>query len=150
MLCDDGGRYPERMKGTGLDWWRWRRPGWVARLALVLTMPLAGCSNGLNADGSLVSGTVIDRYTIGGPLDCATIRDATCDEYLRIATDTATGKRGVAPASIIAHRFYYESISPGSTLGGPPVAVVVFDLANGSRVAVGAYCGVGPCQVVPR
>jgi hypothetical protein len=137
------------VNGIGLHLWR-RRPGGVPRLALVLALALAGCSSRLNADGSLVSGTVIDHYTIGGPLDCPANGDATCDEYLRIATGTATGKLGVAPSAIVAHRFYRESIPPGTTLGGPPVGIVVFDLADGSRVAVGVYCGVGPSQVVPR
>lgn len=67
-----------------------------------------------------------------------------------MATDIATGKRGVPADSIVGHRFYYEFLPPGMSLGGPQVVVVVFDLADGSRVAVGVYCGVGPCQVVNR
>jgi hypothetical protein len=137
------------MKGFSLDRRR-RRPGSVAKLALVVALGLTGCTNGLTASGDLVTGTVIDRFTIGDPLNCAAVRDATCQDFLRIATDTAINKRGIALASIVGHRFYTEFIPAGSALGGPPVGVVVFDLDNGSRVAVGVYCGVGPCQVVPR
>ncbi len=110
---------------------------------------LAGCSGGSTASGALVSGTVVDHYTLGTPLDCAAYADATCDEYLRVATDTATSKRGVAPAAIVGHGFYQESI-PGTAEGSSTVGVVVLDLADGTRVAVGVYCGVGPCQLVER
>ena len=137
------------MKGSGLEWWR-RRPGGVAKLASVLALAVAGCSSGLTASGALVSGTVIDRYTIGDPLDCPAHGDVRCDEFLRIATDTATNNRGVAPAAIVGHRLYSEFLPPGTFSGGGAVGVVVFDLADGSRVAVGVYCGVGPCQVMPR
>lgn len=136
------------MKGFGLGWWR-RRPGGVAKLALVLALALAGCSSGLTASGALPSGTVIDGYTIGNPLDCPAHGNATCDEFLQIATDTATGKRGVAAAAIVDHRFYSEFIPPGAATSGA-AGIVVFDLADGSQVAVGVYCGVGPCQVMPR
>lgn len=44
---------------------------------------------------------------------------------------------------------YRESI-PGTVDGSSSVGIVVLDLADGSRVAVGVYCGVGPCQVVAR
>lgn len=137
------------MRAFGLDRRR-RRPGRLVKLALVLVLALAGCSNGLTPSGALVSGTVIDRYTIGDPLECAAIRDSTCDEFLRIATETATGKRGVVPAAIVGHRFYTEFKPPGTTSGGGTTGIVVFNLADGSRVAVGVYCGVGPCQVVSR
>ncbi len=117
---------------------------------MVLALALAGCSNSFNADGSLVSGTVVDRYKVASLADCPDDRDPTCDESLRIATDIATGKRGVPADAIVGHRFYYEFLPPGMSRGGPPVVIVVFDLADGSRVAVGVYCGVGPCQVVNR
>lgn len=136
------------MKGLGLDRWRPRRPLAIALTAL-MQAALAGCSSGPTASGALVAGTVIDHYTLGAPLDCAAYRDATCDEYLRIAIGTATTKRGVAPVAIVGHRFYRESI-PGTVDGSSSVGIVVLDLADGSRVAVGVYCGVGPCQVVAR
>lgn len=134
------------MKGWGRARWR-RRPG---ALAFVLALALAGCANGLTASGDLVSGTVIDRYKIGDPLDCGVNGDPTCDEMLRIATDVATSKRGIASSAIVEHRLYTEFIPPGSTSGGGMVGIVVFDLGDGSRAAVGVYCGVGGCQVVNR
>jgi hypothetical protein len=129
--------------------------GWPARISILtvaLALALAGCSNGLTADGALMPGTKVDRYTVGDPLECPTNGATLCDDYLRLATDTAIGKRGVAPTAIVGHRFYNEGIPtpPGATLSGPPVTIVVFDLADGSRVAVGVHCGVGPCQVIDR
>jgi len=136
------------MTGRGLDRWR---PRWALVMALTALMQvaLAGCSSEPAASGALVAGTVIDHYTLGAPLDCATYSDGTCDEYLRIAIATATTQHGVAPAAIIGHRFYRESI-PGTVDGGSSVGIVVLDLADGSRVAVGVHCVVGPCEMVTR
>jgi hypothetical protein len=128
----------------------WRRPRSGDFAMLATTLALAACGSGLTADGALVSGTVIDRYRIGDPLDCPVNGDPTCDEMVRIATDTATGERGVAPSAIVGHRLYYEFRPPGMTSGGGTVGIVVFDLADGSRVAVSVGCGVGPCHVVNR
>ena len=136
------------MKGLGPDRWR---PRWPLAIALTAFMQaaLAGCSSGPAASGVLGPGTVIDHYTLGAPLDCAAYRNGTCEEYLRIAMSTVTTKRGFAPGAIVGHRFFGESI-PGTVEGTSTVGIVVLDLADGSRVAVGVYCGVGPCQVVAR
>ena len=122
----------------------------AAAMIIVFALALGGCSTTLNPDGSLVSGAVVDRFKIGDRADCPDQDDPTCDGSLRLATEVVTGQRGIEADSIVGHRFYYESVPAGTTLGGPPVTVVVFDVADGSRVAVGAYCGVGPCQVVRR
>lgn len=118
------------MKRFGADSWPRATPG-VAGLALVLAVGLAGCSSSLNPDGSLVAGTVVDRYKVAGLADCPDDRDPTCDESLRLATEIVTGNRGVPADSIVGHRFYYEFLPPGMSRGGPPVVVVVFDLADG-------------------
>jgi hypothetical protein len=137
------------MKGFGPGWWEGGSPV-VGKVALLLSLALAGCSNGVTASGALVSGAVIDGYTIADPLDCPANGDPRCDEMVRIATETATGERGVAPSAIVGHRLYTEFKPPGTTSGGGTIGIVVFDLADDSRVAVGVYCGVGPCQVVNR
>ena len=59
------------------------------------------------------------------------------------------GKRTGEPVRV-GHRLYGEFIPPGAFSGGGAVGIVVFDLGDGSRVAVGVYCGVGPCQVMPQ
>jgi hypothetical protein len=136
------------MKGLGVGWWR----SWPLGLVLVSLMQataLAGCSNGSTASGPLLSGMVIDHYTLGDPIDCNAHRDPTCEEHLQVAMGTATDKRGVAPEAIAGHHLFRESI-PGTRPGSSSLIIVVFDLADGSRVAVGVYCGVGPCHVVNR
>lgn len=47
----------------------------MAGLALVLALALAGCSSSLNADGSLVPGTVVDRFKVAGLADCPDDRE---------------------------------------------------------------------------
>jgi hypothetical protein len=121
----------------------------VAFVSMLCALALAGCSSGPSGSGALVSGMVIDHYTLGDRIDCEAYLDPTCDDYLQVAMDEATTDRGVGAAAIVGHHFYSESI-PGTSSGRSSVVIVVFDLANGARAAVGVYCGVGPCQVVRR
>ena len=111
----------------------------VAALALML----AGCA------GPVGPGSVIDGYKIGDPNDCTFAADPVCDDAFIVAIDTATGKRGVDPNVIGDHRFFSEYIPPGYVLSGSTF-IVVFDLVDGSQMAVGVYCGAGPCQAVSR
>jgi hypothetical protein len=137
------------MKVLGVD--RRRRRGVVLALAVLAgALVVVACSNEPPANGALAPGTMIEHYHIGAPLDCSASAASTCDDYLRVALDTATTKRGIAPDAIMDHAFYQESI-PDTTEGSSPhIAIVVLDISDGSRVAVGVYCGVGPCQVVDR
>jgi hypothetical protein len=129
----------------------WRRswPLGIALLSLMHAMALAACSNAPTASGALVPGMVIDHYTLGNPIDCIEYRDPTCQDYLQVATDIASDERGVARSAIVGHHFFRESI-PGTPAGSSSVVIVVLDLADDSRLAVGVHCGVGPCHLVKR
>ena len=132
------------MLGSG-TWSSSPRAGLACLLALLVFGCASGPTSGLRAPGS-----VIDRFTIGVPWTCAPQRVPTdCDEFIRIAR-ASVANRGVDPGDIVDQNIYIEALTAGSALGGPGVAVVVFDLADGSQVAAGAYCGVGPCQAVHR
>lgn len=132
------------MLGSG-TWSSSTRAGLTCLLALLVFDCAAGPTSGLRAPG-----TVIDGFTIGVPWTCAPQRVPTdCDEFIRIARASVTN-RGVDPDDIVVQNIYVEALTAGGALGGPSVAVVVFDLAEGSQVAAGAYCGVGPCQPVTR
>lgn len=127
----------------------WRRGTRVLALACLLAILAVGCSTAPTT-GLHGPGTVIDRFTLGDPWPCADqVAPTDCDEFIRIGTDTLTAN-GLDPDSIVDHHIYSEALQPGSAPGGPGVAVVVFDLADGSQVAAGASCGVGQCQAVKR
>ncbi len=121
----------------------------MATLVWLLAVALAACSSPPAASRTLGPGTMIDHYTLGDPIECIEYRDPTCEDYLQVATDIATDERGVAASAIVGHRFYHESI-PGTSAGSSSVVIVVLALADDSSLAVGVYCGVGPCHVVNR
>src|SRR5258708_5433329 len=126
------------MKGRSPDWWRRRTLG-IVLVAFVQVLGLAACSGVPTASGALVPGTMIDHYTMGAPYVCAAYGEAAGEKYLGVARAGANSERGIARAAIVGHHLYHESI-PGTAPGSSShIGIVVFDLTDGSRVAVGVY-----------
>jgi hypothetical protein len=130
-----------------------RRPIWSSIAVLVLWLTVAGCSRLLltpeqafpaTDPGALANGSVVDGHHIGHLLDCST----TCEDALAIAKTSAVSTRDLDPNAITRVRVYVPFIPAGATTSGGGY-VVVYDLFDGSRMAIRVHCGVGGCQVVP-
>jgi hypothetical protein len=120
-------------------------------LTLVLTLTLTACSRAPTAGGAqpigqLANGTVIDGIQVGTPIDCAAPAD--CSDVLSFAQTAAIKTRGLDP-SAIADTSVYTPYVPDNMVSTGGGFVVVYDLIDGSKMAIRAHCGVGPCQVVP-
>jgi hypothetical protein len=121
----------------------------VALVVVMGSLGVVGCSSQPPSASEVVAGAVIDHYSLGDPVDCSAYLDPTCEDYLQVARDEITRERDIAASAIASHRLFHESI-PGTRPGSSSVVIVVFELADGGRVATGVYCGVGPCHVVGR
>lgn len=118
---------------------------------LAVALVLGACSRAPTAEGVasptsdasaaaqhvLENGTVVDGIRVGIATDCV---GPDCDTRLKLATAAAIARHGLAPTALGAPQFYMPYITPGATLGSGGGAIVVFDLGDGSQVAVYTYC----------
>ena len=153
-----------------------RRTLWVLALALAgcsSVLPPGGVAPASPAAAGpspraaiLAPETVIDEYKVGAPVECpldpsvphdypitdAMVKEvnARCDEVLRIAKAAVIERHSLDSGVIGNYRVYSPFVAPGHALSAPAY-IVVFDLADGSNVAGGVFCAIGPCQVMnPR
>lgn len=126
----------------------------VAALALIL----AACSGPSNAGsaapagqspGTLAIGTVVDDIRVGEAFECGSANPE-CDVRLRLAREAAIQRHGLTPDAIGAARFYLTYLPPGAAYGSGSNAIVVFDVDDGSQVAVETSCFDGCFVVDPQ
>jgi hypothetical protein len=116
--------------------------------------------------GWLAPETVVDEYKVAGPIECpldptrphdylvtdAVIKEvnARCDEVVQIATAAVLKRHSLDSTTIGTSRVYSPYLDPGHEFSAPAY-IVVFDLADGSQVAGGVFCAIGPCRFMnPR
>lgn len=118
-------------------------------LALFLTM--TGCTRlpteagaAATEPAALPSPTMVGGHQLGPVIDCST----TCKDVLSFAETSAISTLSLDPVAIMNHVVYAPFIPAGMTSSGGGY-VVVYDLNDGSQLAIRVHCGVGDCQVVP-
>ena len=125
-----------------------RRAVLATTVALMLTactrLPAGGAAAPASSGPDLLPiGSVIDGHLVGPVLDCS----KGCDDALSFAKESAIETRGLDPNAIVDVQVYKPFVSEGGAATGGGF-VVVYDLADGSSLAIRVHCGVGDCQVV--
>lgn len=140
------------------------RKAWIVGAGLVLVLAtvglwwagtMAGTSSRPEcqplASGDSIACSTIDGFPVGQfSSECSPQSDACLDSQTLAALDT--NDRGHAP--VLRMRLFQIDLgrvcAPGQMCSSN-YSVVVFDLADGSRRAIGIRCvGIAPCQAVPR
>jgi hypothetical protein len=96
------------------------------------------------ATAELANGDIVDGYMVGPILDCST----GCDDALTFAKTSAVESRGLDVSTIKEVHVFRPFMPAGASSGGGGGYIVVYDLADGSRMATGVYC-FDRCQLVP-
>jgi len=139
----------------------------LRRSLLMLAFTLAGCSGAIGAaspapaapsvsqQATIAPATVIDGFTIGDRLDTTScpsgdvVCTAAADADAKLVRDALLAAHpGLDAAAIAALHWYSEILPPGYEQSGS-FTIAVFDLADGSRAAMGLACGVTDCKAVP-
>lgn len=86
---------------------------------------------------SLSDGSVVDGIRVGEPIDCV---GPDCAIRIELAEEAAMSRHGVPSSALGAPNFYLPHIPAGAALGTGGGSIVVFDVDDGSMVAVHTYC----------
>jgi hypothetical protein len=86
------------------------------------------------------------------PAECSSADHPTCDEAVQVAIDTASANGFLTPDNLAEAHYYVINVPPGSAAASNAEYIVDIYIpgAHGpvAEIAIGVYCGSGPCQVV--